>query len=94
MGPLGSNKELAEAAECMAQRGLTQEGAPALIRLITQVATRFGIPVTEKVMAQSVPAIGAAGAPSSTCCSSIISRMSRVAISSSEAWSACTEPRP
>jgi len=54
VGPLGSNKELAEAAECMAQRGLTQEGAPALIRLITQVATRFGIPVTEKVMAQSV----------------------------------------
>ena len=61
MVPLGSNKELAEAAECMAQRGLTQEGAPALIRLITQVATRFGIPVTEKVMAQSVPAIGTAG---------------------------------
>ena len=54
-------KTLAEAAEYMAQRGLTQEGAPALIRFITQVATRFGIPVTEKVMAQSVPVIGAAG---------------------------------
>ena len=54
-------KTLAEAAEFMAERGLAQEGAPALIRFITQVAARFGIPVTEKVMAQSVPVIGAAG---------------------------------
>jgi len=54
-------KTLAEAAEYMAERGLAQEGAPALIRFITQVAARFGIPVTEKVMAQSVPVIGAAG---------------------------------
>jgi len=54
-------KTLAEAAEYLAERGLAQEGAPALIRFITQVAARFGIPVTEKVMAQSVPVIGAAG---------------------------------
>lgn len=54
-------KTLTDAAEYLAERGLAQEGAPALIRFITQVAARFGIPVTEKVMAQSVPVIGAAG---------------------------------
>ena len=54
-------KALAEAAEYIAERGLAQEGAPAVIRFITQVAVRFGIPVSEKVMAQSVPVVGAAG---------------------------------
>jgi len=54
-------KALAEAAEYIAERGLAREGAPAIIRFITQVAVRFGIPVSEKVMAQSVPVLGAAG---------------------------------
>jgi len=54
-------KALAEAAEYIAERGLAQEAAPALVRFITQVAVRFGIPVSEKVMAQSVPVVGAAG---------------------------------
>lgn len=54
-------KALAEAAEHIAERGLAREGAPATIRFITQVAVRFGIPVSEKVMAQSVPVLGAAG---------------------------------
>ena len=52
---------MAEAAEYIAERGLLREGAPAIVRFITQVAVRFGIPVSEKVMAQSVPVIGAAG---------------------------------
>jgi len=54
-------KALAEAAEYIAERGIAQEGSPALLRFITQVAARFGIPVSEKVMAQSVPVVGAAG---------------------------------
>ena len=54
-------KALAEAAEYIAERGLAREGAPAIIRFVTQVAARFGIPVSQKVMAQSVPVIGAAG---------------------------------
>jgi hypothetical protein len=54
-------KALAEAADYIAERGLAREGAPAIIRFITQVAARFGIPVSEKVMAQSVPVLGAAG---------------------------------
>ena len=54
-------KALAEAAEYIAERGLAREGVPAIIRFVTQVAARFGIPVSQKVMAQSVPVIGAAG---------------------------------
>ena len=54
-------KALAEAADYIPERGLAREGAPAIIRFVTQVAARFGIPVSQKVMAQSVPVIGAAG---------------------------------
>lgn len=54
-------KALSEAAEHIAQRGLAQQGAPAIVRFTSQVAARFGIPVSQKVMAQSVPVIGAAG---------------------------------
>lgn len=50
-----------EAAEHVALRGMSAEAAPALVRLIARIAARFGIPVTQKVMAQSVPIIGAAG---------------------------------
>lgn len=50
-----------EAARHIAQRGLAQEGAPAIVRFITQVASRFGIAVSQKVAAQAVPVIGAAG---------------------------------
>jgi hypothetical protein len=54
-------KAVSEAAEQLAARGLASEAAPAIVALVTKVAARFGIPVTEKVMAQSVPIIGAAG---------------------------------
>jgi hypothetical protein len=52
---------VSEAARHIAERGLAQEGAPAIVRFITQVASRFGIVVSEKVAAQAVPVIGAAG---------------------------------
>ena len=54
-------KTLTEAARHIAERGVAGGAAPALVRLTSQIAARFGIPVTEKVMAQSVPVIGAAG---------------------------------
>lgn len=50
-----------EAARHIAQRRLTQEGAPAIVRFIMQVASRFGTVVSQKVAAQAVPLIGAAG---------------------------------
>ena len=53
-------RAVSEAAEYIATRGLA-EGAPALVGLVTKIAARFGVPVTEKALAQSVPIIGAAG---------------------------------
>lgn len=54
-------KSVSEAARYIAERGLLEEGAPALVRLITLLATRFGVVVTQKLAAQAIPVIGAAG---------------------------------
>jgi len=54
-------KAVSEAAQYIAERGLASEGAPALVRLIGQIASRFGATVSEKIAAQAVPAIGAVG---------------------------------
>lgn len=57
--------EVSKAAAYLAQHAgaaaATQATAPALVRLIDVVATRFSAAVTEKVAAASVPAIGALG---------------------------------
>jgi hypothetical protein len=54
-------KAVTDAAQHIAEKGLVEKGAPALVRLISAVTARFGIAVSEKVAAMSVPAIGAAG---------------------------------
>ena len=54
-------KSVSEAVGYITERGLVEEGAPAIVRFITQLATRFGVNVAEKVAAQAVPVIGAAG---------------------------------
>jgi len=50
-----------EAAQHIAKKGVTQKSAPALIKFITNISHRFGIQVTQKAIAQAIPAIGAAG---------------------------------
>ncbi len=50
-----------EAARFIAERGLVEEGSPVLVRLITQIASRFGLVVSQKVAAQAIPVIGALG---------------------------------
>lgn len=50
-----------QAARFIAERGVIEEGGPILVRFITQVASRFGVAVTQKVAAQAVPVIGALG---------------------------------
>jgi len=40
---------------------VAEEGAPAIARFITTIASRFGVNVSEKIAAQAVPLIGAAG---------------------------------
>lgn len=54
-------KSLTEAAQHLAGRGMTGSGVPEMVRFVSQVAVRFGVPVSEKVIAQSLPVIGAAG---------------------------------
>ena len=54
-------KAVSGAAQHFAERGLVEKGAPALVRLLSAVTARFGIAVSEKVAAMSVPAIGAVG---------------------------------
>lgn len=54
-------KSLSDAIEYMTSRSVTQNTAPPLVSFITQVAGRFGVLVTEKAMAQSLPVVGAAG---------------------------------
>ena len=54
-------KSVSEAARYIADRGILEEGAPALVRLISLVASRFGVVVTQKLAAQAIPVIGAVG---------------------------------
>ena len=54
-------KALSEATSHLAEKGFAQKGAPALIKLIAKVASRFSIVVSEKAAAQAVPIVGAAG---------------------------------
>ena len=54
-------KTVTEAARFVAERGVIKEGGPVLLRFITQVASRFGVVVTQKVAAQALPVIGALG---------------------------------
>jgi hypothetical protein len=55
-------KAVTEAAQYIAERGLASRGAPPVVRFITQVASRFGVTISEKLAAQAVPVAGAAGA--------------------------------
>jgi hypothetical protein len=50
-----------EATKHLAQKGLSKGGGPALVRLISLIAARFGIVVSQKTAAQLIPVIGAAG---------------------------------
>jgi hypothetical protein len=53
-------KSVSEAARFVTERGVA-EGAPALVRLAAQIASRFGVVVSQKVAAQAVPVVGAIG---------------------------------
>ena len=41
------------------KRGLSESGAPVVVRLINSIASRFSIPVTQKVVAEALPVVGA-----------------------------------
>jgi uncharacterized YccA/Bax inhibitor family protein len=50
-----------EATRYLADKGIAKSGAPALVRLVTVISSRFGVVVSEKAAAQAIPIIGAAG---------------------------------
>jgi hypothetical protein len=54
-------KSVTQAARYIVERGVIEEGAPILVRFITQVASRFGLVVTQKLAAQAIPLFGALG---------------------------------
>ena len=54
-------KSVTDSARYIAQHGLGVQSAPVLTRLISQIAARFGVVVSEKLVAQSAPILGAIG---------------------------------
>ncbi len=53
-------RSISQSARYFLDRGLAEQAAPLLVRLISQISARFGIVVSQKIAAQSVPLIGAA----------------------------------
>lgn len=54
-------KSISEAVAHLTKKGLSQHGAPAIVRLISLLASRFSIVVSEKAAVQAVPLVGAFG---------------------------------
>jgi len=54
-------RSVSEAARYMVERGIVDETAPVLVRLVAQIAARFGVVVSQKMAAQAVPVLGALG---------------------------------
>jgi hypothetical protein len=54
-------RTLSEAAEFIAQRGMVEEGTPIVIRVMANLASRFGVIITDKVAAEMIPILGALG---------------------------------
>jgi hypothetical protein len=58
---LALGKAVTDAAKYVGAYGLGNRGAPALVRFVTAVSHRFGIVVSQKALAQTLPVIGALG---------------------------------
>jgi len=54
-------KAISEAASYLAEKGILEKSAPAVVRLISSIASRFGVIVSEQVAAKAIPIVGAAG---------------------------------
>jgi hypothetical protein len=57
-------RAISEAASYLGERGAAEEGAPVLVRLISAIASRFGITVSDRALSGAIPIVGAAGAAS------------------------------
>jgi EcsC protein family len=54
-------RSITRAVQQMAGRGVVDESASAVVRLLVQIGSRFGVVVSQKVAAQAVPVLGAIG---------------------------------
>ena len=54
-------KSVSDSARFVAAQGVAALPAPVVARLISQIAARFGVVVSEKVAAQAAPILGAIG---------------------------------
>jgi hypothetical protein len=52
-------RSVSEAAAYIAERGLSEKGAPPLVRFVASIASRFSTVLTEEAAAKAVPVIGA-----------------------------------
>jgi hypothetical protein len=54
-------RAVSEASRYLTEKAVVEKGAPALVRLVATIATRFQVQVSEKAAAMAVPLIGAVG---------------------------------
>ena len=54
-------KTLSEAVGYITEKGVIEHTAPPILRLVTTIASRFGVVVSEQIAAKAVPIVGAAG---------------------------------
>ena len=52
---------MTEAGKYLLEHGLAGSGAPALVRFLSKIASRYSMQVSEKAAAQAIPLLGAAG---------------------------------
>ena len=76
----------ADAGALLVERGAANLSAPVVGSLVSEIATRFSVVVSERSAASALPVLGAVGGQPSICCSLIISSGSRAGISSSDGW--------
>ena len=58
---LALSKAVGDALQYLTTHGLRNASAPVLMRFVSAIASRFGIVVTQKAMAQALPIVGAVG---------------------------------
>jgi len=58
---LALSKSVTEALQYLAKHSIGDATAPVLIRFVSAIAKRFGLVVTQKAMAQTLPVVGAVG---------------------------------
>jgi hypothetical protein len=52
-------RSVSQAASFIGKRGLAEEGAPPIVRLISAIASRFSVVITDEMAAKAVPIVGA-----------------------------------